>query len=74
MGGLVAVFAEGRAVARVLVGRGADGGVLVALGLLDLRLLAAREVGLLNIPGQPILLHAPLVYHCCFQFFLRNIS
>lgn len=74
MGELVTVFTERRPVAGVLVGGRADRGVLVAWGLFDLGFVAAHVVTVLNVQGQPILLHVFFIYFCCLQFFLGNIS
>lgn len=74
MGQLVAALAEGRPAAGVLVRGGADGGVLVALGLPDLRLLTAHALAFLDVQGRPILLRGSVLYLRRLQFFLGDIS
>lgn len=74
MGQLITALAEGRSVASVLIGGSADGGVLIALGFFDLRLLIAHEFALLNVQRQLTVLHMLLSYGGRFQFFLGNIS
>lgn len=74
MGQLVTALAEGRSVAGILIGGGADRGILIALGLFDLCLFTAHEVAVLNVQRQPAILRVFLIYFGRLQFFLGNIS